>query len=211
MYKSYSELGAQPIPNRDHYSVEELNDHQHKNQILSQNKLVVVDIYADWCGPCKQTAPEYSIIAQKYNKPGMCAIVKENLDKKMTANIQGVPTFHFFMNGRVIDEVVGADLPVVEKKLQEHLAKITGVQQGMNQGANNPIPHDSQGPAYMSNTIRQSGSPYHGHSFQSPQNVSGQPYTSQQSYHQPNQHSHSHNQGHGSSHNPYQPKVSFNQ
>lgn len=121
MYKSYSELGAQPESNRDQYNVFDVSTEQQKQQILSQTPVVCVDIYADWCQPCKQTAPDYSNLAAKYGKVGECALIKENYDKKFSDNIQGVPTFRFYIYGQQVDETVGADMNDVEKKIQKCL------------------------------------------------------------------------------------------
>lgn len=117
MYKSYQDLGEQPLPNRDQYSVITLANEEHKSNTIGRNRIVVVDIYADWCQPCKQTAAAYSSLANKYNVAGKCMMVKENLDNKLTQNITGIPTFQFFLEGRMVDQVVGADLDEVEKKL----------------------------------------------------------------------------------------------
>lgn len=156
MYKNYSELGSQPDPNRDVYSVLEVQNGQHKSNIINQNRIVIVDVYADWCGPCKQTAPQYASLANTYNKQGQCILVKENLDKKLT-RVEGVPTFQFYMEGRQVDQVVGADLQEVEKKLQNLLQSGGSIQQPTM--INQP---GMTGPNYRKNTIRQSGSPYQG-------------------------------------------------
>ena len=84
----------------------------------------IVDFYADWCGPCKQTAPEYSRVAATYSKPGVCAVAKYNLDKidpSEKGNIHGIPVFQFFVNGKQVDEIVGADIPRVEETLKSLL------------------------------------------------------------------------------------------
>ena len=81
MYKSYSELGVKPEQTQDQYSVLEIKSMDERNKLMQSNRILCVDIYADWCGPCKQTAPAYSVLATKYNKPGMCLLVKQNWDK----------------------------------------------------------------------------------------------------------------------------------
>jgi thioredoxin 1 len=179
MYKNFSELGVKPEENRDLYSVTEITDIQHKNQILSQNRVVLVDIFTNWCGPCKKIEPEYSLIASKYNQQGVCAIVKENLEKKITSNIHGVPTFHIYKNGQLVDEIVGADLPKIEEKLQMVLDSPNN--QFANQHDLSEVPNI---PQYHKNNIRQSNpNPYKGQS-----EFSGQPYKGNPSpYHQPYQ------------------------
>lgn len=157
LYKSFDELGAKPQQNHDQFAVVEIQDGQHKSQLLSQNRVVVIDIYADWCGPCRQIAPDYSVMAARYTKPGECVLVKENLDKKLSQGITGIPTFHFFVQGRKVDEVVGANLQEVEDKLNQVLRTPPMSQQQMYSP-----PQHGQGPPYGRNTIRVHGSPMHG-------------------------------------------------
>ena len=146
IYKSFSDLGTKPPPNRDLYSVLELKTAEEKRDILSRNEIVVIDIYANWCHPCKQIEPGYSVVAQKYSQSGKCAVVKENFDTHLSQNVNGVPTFRIYQHGVVIDEIVGADLPKVEAKLEELMST-------------------NDGPSYQRHTIRQNSSPYRGQSI----------------------------------------------
>jgi thioredoxin 1 len=140
MYKNYSELGNQPEKNRDLYAVLELVNNEQKSQIISTNYIVCVDIYANWCGPCKQTESAYSILAQRYNKQGFCMLVKENFQTNLTENINGLPTYQFFVNGKYQEQVIGADLEAVENTLNKYI----------NASQNNMI----QGPNFSKNGIR---------------------------------------------------------
>jgi thioredoxin 1 len=151
MYKSISDFGAPQQPERftDQYDVVEIQNAQHKTQVLAANKIVCIDIYADWCGPCKQTAPTYALLAAKYTKQGHCAVVKyrfENMPANERQQIGGIPLFEFYLSGRKIADVVGADLQAVENTL----AKI------ISDDNNNPIIdlRSSQGPQYNRSTIR---------------------------------------------------------
>jgi thioredoxin 1 len=153
MYKSYSDLGAVPRQNVDIYAVPEIVSAEHKQQLLTQYRLVCVNIYGDWCGPCKQTAPEYSILAQSYTKPGQCILVKENYDKKLTI-VQGIPTYQIFVDGRQVDQVVGADLAELEAKLNQHLARIGGVSNNNMMTMQGPTPSQGMGPTPGRNNIR---------------------------------------------------------
>jgi len=179
MYKSYDQLGAQPDPNRDILEVTELADFNHKKHILSTNRVVCIDIYADWCGPCKQTAPAYALVASTYSNPGHCAVVKYNWDKmppNERANIQGIPIFEFYVEGKKMDQIVGADIPQVEEKLKFFL-------QGGSQRFMPPQVEDlTKGPVYNRNSIRNTRA-------QMPQmdSSSGEPYQATNSYHQPYQ------------------------
>jgi thioredoxin 1 len=200
MYKTYEELSAPQEKNRDLYSVEEINDINHKRDILSRNAVVCVDVYANWCGPCKQTEPSYSLLASQYNEPGKCAVVKENYEKKLSDGVGALPTYIFYVGGRRMeDEIVGADLAKVEEKLNYYRQNASQMlrQQGQPpQRQQQPQPYQSQfqaPPGFQAVNPQESHGPNAGKNIrnyrpnQPVQQGSGQPYQTQQSYHQPYQ------------------------
>lgn len=145
MYKNYSELGPKPEGNRDQYAVRELQSSDERKQLISSTRVVCIDIYAEWCGPCKQTAPAYSILAGKYEKPEMCSMVKLNWDKislEEREKITGIPLFLFYVDGQLVDTVIGADLAEVENKVKACLEMVSSG------------PNVSRGPQHTRNTIR---------------------------------------------------------
>jgi thioredoxin len=83
-------------------------------------KLVVVDFYATWCGPCQNIAPVFEAMARKYPK---AIFVKVDVDKcQDTAASNGVtamPTFVFFRNKTKIDTLRGADPGSLEEKIKK--------------------------------------------------------------------------------------------
>ena len=100
---------------------------QHRQNIIVNNKVVVIDNYTDWCGPCKACAPRYAVLAKKHGRPGICVLAKENVEDDFgshPANITGVPCFHFYINGQFRPEmtVVSANIDQVDKTLSEILA-----------------------------------------------------------------------------------------
>ena len=70
---------------------------------------VVVDFYAEWCGPCKTIAPVLESLATELD--GKVKIVKVNVDEQqdlaMRFGVQSIPNLLFFKNGEVVDQVVG--------------------------------------------------------------------------------------------------------
>jgi thioredoxin 1 len=158
MYKSFSELGEKPQQNTDLYNVVEIQNMEHKRHILGSNRLVCVDIYANWCQPCKLTEGDYSVIASEFESQGLCAIVKENYEKKLTNDPAptGLPTYQFFLDGQKIGEdIVGADLNKVRKTVETYLNTIKNSggrggnqRQGNNQG--NAQPRQSEPSSYYS-------------------------------------------------------------
>jgi len=106
-------------------SVQELENEQHKLNIINNNKLVVVDVYANWCGPCKMVAPKFEELCKKYYKEGVCVLVKQNAENKNcdVKNIKGLPTFQFYIDGNLIDTVVGGNIAQVEENIDLFLKK----------------------------------------------------------------------------------------
>ncbi|MBD1397054.1 thioredoxin [Pontibacter sp. JH31] len=78
--------------------------------IKSPGMPVLVDFYADWCGPCKTMNPVVEKLAQDFS--GKLKVIKINVDKNQAAaqqyRVQGVPTFMLFRNGQVVWKQAGA-------------------------------------------------------------------------------------------------------
>ncbi len=102
-----------------------VKDLDHKINLINSHKIVVIDVWAQWCQPCIMISDKYEDLAKKYNRRGICLLAKENIDDKIqqpeNVVIRGVPSFLFFENGIHVDTVTGADLTEVENKLQEML------------------------------------------------------------------------------------------
>ena len=90
-----------------------------KNYLMQNYKVCVIDVYADWCGPCKIISPLFSQLFAKYNIPGVCILAKENVDLNLSPNIQVVPSFQFFLYGQLDSVISGADITLVENKIIE--------------------------------------------------------------------------------------------
>ena len=80
------------------------------SKILKDEKPVLVDFFAEWCGPCKTMAPELKKFADTHKEK--VRVLKVDIDKnRATAeefNIQGVPTLMLFKNGKVLWRQSGA-------------------------------------------------------------------------------------------------------
>ena len=78
--------------------------------ILNSDKAVLVDFFAEWCGPCKMMAPELKKFAQSHLDE--VRVLKIDIDKNRNVatqyNIQGVPTLILFKNGKIIWRQSGA-------------------------------------------------------------------------------------------------------
>ena len=86
-------------------------------EVLQVNSLVIVDFWAEWCGPCRMVAPIVSELAKEYGEK--VKIMKLNTDENPEVSgryqIMGIPTLLFFKGGKLVDKLVGA-LPKAQYK-----------------------------------------------------------------------------------------------
>ncbi len=108
-------------------NVNAVTDQDFESEVIAASKTqpVVVDFWAEWCGPCRAIAPTLAQIAQEYS--GKLKIVKLNVDENMNSsfrfNVRSIPTLLVFKGGQVADQIVGAvPKEQIEKVLARHLA-----------------------------------------------------------------------------------------
>ena len=96
-----------------------------QDEVVKSSQPVVVDFYADWCGPCKMMEPLIHQLSEEY--AGRVKFVKVDTDANqelaMQFGIMSIPTVMFFAKGKVEDIVVGAVPPAVLKSKLETLVK----------------------------------------------------------------------------------------
>jgi thiol-disulfide isomerase/thioredoxin len=88
-----------------------------KTNVISNNKICLFYIYADWCGPCTSTKPIFDQLYEKYNMPGFVSLFKENVDLQLSQNIQAIPAFKFFVDGKEHITITGALMDDVEAEI----------------------------------------------------------------------------------------------
>lgn len=79
------------------------------SSIISQNKLTVVDLYADWCGPCRMLAPIFTELSGEYGS--QANFLKVNVDKHTNIareyNARSIPLLVFIKDGKEVERVIG--------------------------------------------------------------------------------------------------------
>ncbi|MCW8806938.1 MAG: thioredoxin TrxA [Rhodanobacter sp.] len=87
-----------------------VNDDAFEQQVLKSELPVLLDFWAEWCGPCKAIAPMLDELAKQYE--GKLRVVKVNIDHNQqtprTYGVRGIPTLMVFKNGKVEATQIGA-------------------------------------------------------------------------------------------------------
>ena len=90
-------------------AVIKLNLENFAQEVLKSEKPVLVDMYADWCGPCMMMAPEIEAFAEETDKVKVCKLdVDEATDLALTFGVMSIPTLVVLRNGEVVHQVAGA-------------------------------------------------------------------------------------------------------
>ena len=86
-----------------------LDESNFDQEVTKSAQPVLVDFWAEWCGPCKMISPLIDEIARE--KAGAVKVAKVNVDENqslsMRYNVRAIPALLFFKNGTVVDQVVG--------------------------------------------------------------------------------------------------------
>ncbi len=98
----------------------EFTDANFETEVLNGDNVTLIDLWAEWCGPCRLMTPVVEELSKEYD--GKAVIGKLNVDDNpeipTNYNVRGIPTFLLFKNGELKEKIVGAQ---TKKFLQDKL------------------------------------------------------------------------------------------
>jgi thioredoxin 1 len=102
-----------------------LTDTNFDDSVNQAQTPVLVDFWAEWCGPCRRMAPTIDALADEYQ--GRVTVAKMNVDENPMVpgryNIRGIPTLLLFKGGEMVEQVVGlADKDSLKRMIDRHVA-----------------------------------------------------------------------------------------
>ncbi len=107
-------------------NIYEFTDKNFNSEVLQSDKPVLVDFWAEWCGPCKMIAPIVEELAEEFGDKIKFTKLDVDTNPQSATNfgIRGIPTLLIFNGGKPVETVVGAvPKSVLKKKLDAALAK----------------------------------------------------------------------------------------
>ena len=103
--------------------MKELETKDEFDEIIAENKdkLVVIDFYAAWCGPCKMIGPKFEKMEADYPNAVFVKIdVDNNEETAEECEVEAMPCFQLYKDGVKVDEMTGANADALQKKIDTH-------------------------------------------------------------------------------------------
>ena len=88
----------------------EITDDNFEELVLKADKPVLIDLWAEWCGPCRMVGPVVEELSKDYEGRAICGKIDVDSNPNVTVEygVRNIPTLLFFKNGELVDKQVGA-------------------------------------------------------------------------------------------------------
>ena len=103
----------------------EFTDANFKQEVIQNDKVTLIDLWAEWCGPCRMMTPVVEELAKEYKDRVVVGKlnVDDNPEVPTQYNVRGIPTFLLFKNGELKEKIVGAQSKkFLQDKIEAHLS-----------------------------------------------------------------------------------------
>jgi len=107
--------------------IHQLTSLQEVSNVVTLPKLVIIDCYAQWCGPCKTLAPALEALSKAYPAVHVCKVDVDACDIDgiviggTPVSVISLPTIIFTKNGQLVETVVGCHIQKIEQLIQKHM------------------------------------------------------------------------------------------
>lgn len=90
-------------------SVIKINKENFKSEVLKSDRKVLLDFYADWCGPCRMVSPIVEQISEEHPEYKVCKVnVDEEPEIAASFNVMSIPSLFAVENGKIVNQLIGA-------------------------------------------------------------------------------------------------------
>ena len=121
----FTSCSSNRIPKASQVNIQNVSDSNFHNEVVDENKVVVVDFWAPWCGPCKDIDRIMRDLSRDFPKEEV-KFVKLNIDEneatKLNYEVMGLPTIIIFKNGKIVHKQLGLTTREhIRYKIQEQI------------------------------------------------------------------------------------------
>lgn len=133
----------------------------HLHALLASSTWVILDFYADWCGPCHQIAPFYEQLSKQHSAEGAITFGKVNVDQQRDVaqryQISAMPTFVVIKDRNVVETIRGANPPALKNAVAKAVEEVAAEKRKQEQNKKNQVEEERKETQNVENETSVSG------------------------------------------------------